>query len=42
MAEVEWARLKARDLNERAAAGALALLPVASTEQHGPHLATGA
>ena len=41
MAEVEWARLKARDLNEKAAAGALVLLPVASTEQHGPHLATG-
>ena len=41
MTEVEWARLKARDLNERAAAGALVLLPVASTEQHGPHLATG-
>jgi creatinine amidohydrolase len=41
MAEVEWARLKASDLNERAAAGALAILPVASTEQHGPHLATG-
>jgi creatinine amidohydrolase len=41
MAEVEWARLKASDLNERAAAGALVLLPVASTEQHGPHLATG-
>jgi creatinine amidohydrolase len=41
MAEVEWARLKARDLNALAAAGALVLLPVASTEQHGPHLATG-
>jgi creatinine amidohydrolase len=41
MAEVEWARLKASELNERAAAGALVLLPVASTEQHGPHLATG-
>ncbi|HEX8167833.1 MAG TPA: creatininase family protein [Beijerinckiaceae bacterium] len=41
MTEVEWARLKASDLNERAAAGALVLLPVASTEQHGPHLATG-
>ena len=41
MAEVEWGRLKAAELNERAAAGALVLLPVASTEQHGPHLATG-
>jgi creatinine amidohydrolase len=41
MTEVEWARLKAPDLNERAKAGAIAILPVASTEQHGPHLATG-
>ena len=41
MADVEWARLKASDLNALAAAGALVLLPVASTEQHGPHLATG-
>jgi creatinine amidohydrolase len=38
---VEWARLRADELNARAAAGALAILPVASTEQHGPHLATG-
>lgn len=41
MAEVEWARLTAADLRERAAADAIVLLPVASTEQHGPHLATG-
>jgi creatinine amidohydrolase len=41
MSEVEWARLKAPELNERAGAGAVAILPVASTEQHGPHLATG-
>jgi creatinine amidohydrolase len=41
MADVEWARLKASDLNALAAAGALVLMPVASTEQHGPHLATG-
>jgi len=39
--ETEWRRLKAAELNERAAAGAVAILPVASTEQHGPHLATG-
>lgn len=39
--EVLWQRLKAAELNERAAAGAVVLLPVASTEQHGPHLATG-
>lgn len=39
--ETEWRRLKAAELNERAAAGAVVILPVASTEQHGPHLATG-
>jgi len=39
--DVEWSRLKAEELNRRAAEGAIVLLPVASTEQHGPHLATG-
>ena len=39
--EVEWLHLPAAALNERAEAGALVLLPVASTEQHGPHMATG-
>ncbi|WP_439574487.1 creatininase family protein [Phreatobacter sp.] len=38
---VEWARLTAPELNALAAAGATVLLPVASTEQHGPHLGTG-
>lgn len=38
---VLWRELPARVLRERAAEGALVLLPVASTEQHGPHLATG-
>ncbi|HEX2553721.1 MAG TPA: creatininase family protein [Microvirga sp.] len=41
MTEVEWRNLTAEELRRRAAAGALAILPVASTEQHGPHLATG-
>jgi creatinine amidohydrolase len=41
MTEVLWNRLPAPALKERAQAGALVLLPVASTEQHGPHLATG-
>lgn len=36
-----WARSSAESLNARARQGAVALLPVASTEQHGPHLATG-
>jgi len=39
--ETAWQHLTAAELNERAAAGASVLLPVASTEQHGPHLATG-
>lgn len=39
--QVEWARLTAPELNAMAAAGATVLLPVASTEQHGPHLGTG-
>jgi creatinine amidohydrolase len=39
--ETAWQRLRAAELNERAAAGALVMLPVASTEQHGPHMATG-
>lgn len=41
MTEVLWARLTAGELNALAAADALVLLPVASTEQHGPHMATG-
>ncbi|MGE0749065.1 MAG: creatininase family protein [Variibacter sp.] len=39
--EIEWMRLSAEALRERAAKNALVLLPVASVEQHGPHLATG-
>jgi creatinine amidohydrolase len=37
----EWMRLTAAELNAQAAAGALVIIPVASLEQHGPHLATG-
>ncbi|HEY4252980.1 MAG TPA: creatininase family protein [Roseomonas sp.] len=37
----EWMRLTAAELNARAAAGALVIIPIASLEQHGPHLATG-
>lgn len=40
-AEVFWMRLTAAELNSRAKADALVLLPVASVEQHGPHLGTG-
>jgi creatinine amidohydrolase len=38
---VFWNRLKAADLVRLAQEDAIVLLPVASTEQHGPHLATG-
>lgn len=41
MVEVFWSRLTAPELNERAKANAIVLLPVASTEQHGPHMTTG-
>jgi creatinine amidohydrolase len=36
--EVEWARLKAHELRALAERGACVILPVASIEQHGPHL----
>jgi creatinine amidohydrolase len=41
MTEVFWNRLTAEELRARAASDAIVLLPVAATEQHGPHLATG-
>ena len=39
--EVMWNRMTAETLRGKASEGAMVLLPVASTEQHGPHLATG-
>lgn len=39
--EIEWTRMTAAELNALAADSALALVPVASLEQHGPHLGTG-
>ncbi|MEN0075564.1 MAG: creatininase family protein [Paracraurococcus sp.] len=39
--ETEWMRLTAEELRARAAADALVIVPVASLEQHGPHMATG-
>ncbi|MEZ5865353.1 MAG: creatininase family protein [Geminicoccaceae bacterium] len=36
--EVDWSRLTAARLRERAAANAILILPVGATEQHGPHL----
>ena len=38
MHEVEWARLKAHELRALAAGDTVVILPVASIEQHGPHL----
>jgi creatinine amidohydrolase len=36
--EVEWRRLRADELRERAQHDAMVILPVGSLEQHGPHL----
>jgi creatinine amidohydrolase len=41
MTEIAWNRLSAEALRALAARDAVVLLPVASTEQHGPHLPTG-
>lgn len=41
MNELLWARLTAPELRAAAANDTLVILPVASVEQHGPHLATG-
>ena len=38
MPEVDWTRLKAQELRALAAQDAVVVLPVASIEQHGPHL----
>lgn len=36
--EIEWARLKAAELKTLAARNAIVIVPIGSTEQHGPHL----
>jgi creatinine amidohydrolase len=36
--EIEWRRLRADELRDRAAANAIVIIPVAALEQHGPHL----
>ena len=38
MTEVEWSNLKAHELRARAGENAIVVVPVGSTEQHGPHL----
>ena len=37
-AQVEWRKLRADELREKARQDAIVILPVASLEQHGPHL----
>jgi creatinine amidohydrolase len=41
MTEVAWARLTASEIRALARPETVVLIPVASVEQHGPHLATG-
>src|SRR5262249_20420508 len=36
--EIEWRKLRADELRERARQDAIVILPVGSLEQHGPHL----
>ena len=38
MAEIEWHNLKAAELRELAQRDAIVVVPIGSTEQHGPHL----
>ncbi len=40
MTEIEWARLKAAELAQLAKRNAIVIVPIGSTEQHGPHLPT--
>jgi creatinine amidohydrolase len=40
MSEVAWSRMKAAGMNALAARDAVVIVPVGSTEQHGPHLPT--
>jgi len=41
VSEHAWNRMTAQALQKRAGQGATVLLPIGSTEQHGPHLPTG-
>jgi len=38
MTEIEWTRLKASEIAALARRDAIVILPIGSTEQHGPHL----
>lgn len=37
-AETQWARIRSTDFDRAAAASTVVILPIGSTEQHGPHL----
>jgi len=39
-AEIEWSRLRAPQLRDLASKDAVVIVPIGSTEQHGPHLPT--
>ena len=41
MPSVMWKELTAEDLRAKAAEDAIVVLPIASMEQHGPHLPVG-
>ena len=38
---MQWSELTYEEIGDAARAGAVAVLPIGATEQHGPHLATG-
>lgn len=38
---MQWSALTYEEIGDAARAGAVAVLPIGATEQHGPHLATG-
>ena len=38
MPETEWRKLRADELRDHAKRDAIVILPIASIEQHGPHL----
>ena len=40
MAEVHWSRMRASEINALARRDTIVIVPIASTEQHGPHLPT--
>lgn len=41
MEEIEWQKLRADQLRERAERNAIVIVPIGALEQHGPHLPAG-